>query len=342
MGGDDQRSRPAVEVVLDHRERVDVEVVRRLVEQQDVRFADQQPQELQAAPLPTGQFSDAGDQPITGEPELLQQVGRRGVPTGGQPGLGPQPVHRCQDAILVVQFGDVLAQMGQAQGEPVLDPAGRRPLPTGEQPQQGGLTGPVSSDQADPVAGSYRPGYSVEQRPTVGQHHRRVGKVDDVLAQPGHRELRELQPVARLGDVGDQLIGGLNAELRLAGAGRRATPQPSEFLADEVAAALFVGGRLPTPFGPSQDVSGITTLVVVHLGVVHFPDPGADGVQEPAVVADHQHGDTTLLQFAQVLGQPVHRLHVEVVGRLIEHQQVVAAGQQSGQGGPPPLAARQI
>ena len=124
--------------------------------------------------------------------------------------------------------------------------------------------------------------------------------------------------------------------------GRRATPQPSEFLADEVAAALFVGGRLPTPFGPSQDVSGITTLVVVHLGVVHFPDPGADGVQEPTVVADHQHGDTALLQFAQVLGQPVHRLHVEVVGRLIEHQQVVAAGQQSGQGGPPPLAARQI
>ena len=44
---------------------------------------------------------------------------------------------------------------------------------------------------------------------------------------------------------------------------------------------------------------------------------------------------------AQALGQPVDRLDVEVVGRLVEHQQVVAAEQQLGQRRTAPLAAGQ-
>src|SRR5207342_3237632 len=51
VGDDDQRAGPAVEVVLDHGQRVDVEVVGRLVEKQHVRFVQQQPQELQPPAL---------------------------------------------------------------------------------------------------------------------------------------------------------------------------------------------------------------------------------------------------------------------------------------------------
>ena len=70
---DDQRAGPAVEVVLDDGQRVDVQVVGRLVEQQHVRFVEQQPQELQAATLPAGQFGQPRGELVAGEPEVLQQ-----------------------------------------------------------------------------------------------------------------------------------------------------------------------------------------------------------------------------------------------------------------------------
>ena len=40
VGDDDQRARPAVEVVLDHGQGVDVQVVRRFVEQQHIGFVE--------------------------------------------------------------------------------------------------------------------------------------------------------------------------------------------------------------------------------------------------------------------------------------------------------------
>ena len=73
VGDDDQRARPAVQVVLDHGQRVDVEVVGRLVEQQHVRLVEQQPQELQPAPLAAGQVGHPRGQLVAGEAEVLQQ-----------------------------------------------------------------------------------------------------------------------------------------------------------------------------------------------------------------------------------------------------------------------------
>ena len=57
---DDQRARPAVEQVLERGQRVDVEVVGRLVEQQHVRLVHEQPQQLQPPPLAAGEVADRG------------------------------------------------------------------------------------------------------------------------------------------------------------------------------------------------------------------------------------------------------------------------------------------
>ena len=54
----EQRARPAVEQVLQRGQRVDVQVVGRLVEQQHVRLVHQQPQQLQPPPLAAGQVAD--------------------------------------------------------------------------------------------------------------------------------------------------------------------------------------------------------------------------------------------------------------------------------------------
>ena len=84
---------------------------------------------------------------------------------------------------------------------------------------------------------------------------------------------------------------------------------------------------------PGEHERGVATVVGVdHPGAlgtgVHLPRPVADGVEEPAVVGDHhQRGRTT----DQVLGEPRDRLDVEVVGRLVEDQQVDVVEQQAGQ-----------
>ncbi len=139
--------------------------------------------------------------------------------------------------------------------------------------------------------------------------------------------------------VGDQLVGGLYAELRLRGARRRTAPQPRQLLAHQVLAARLGPGREPHPLGTGQHVGGITAVVGVDRAAVHLPRPGAHRVQEPAVVADH-HQRLGRLR-SQVPGQPADHLHVEVVGRLVEHQHVVARQQHPGQRHPAPLTAAQ-
>ena len=69
---DDQRAGPAVEVVLDDREGVDVQIVGGFVEQQHIGFVEQQPQELQPAPLTAGELSDPGGQLVADEAEILR------------------------------------------------------------------------------------------------------------------------------------------------------------------------------------------------------------------------------------------------------------------------------
>ena len=164
-------------------------------------------------------------------------------------------------------------------------------------------------------------------------------QVEDVLAQPPGGELLQVQAVPRRRLVGDQRVGRVDPELRLGGARRRPAAQPGQLLAQQVPPAGGNPGRLPGPFGPGQHVRRVAAVVRVDHPVVDLPDPGADRIQEPPVVADHQQRPVPGLSGAQVLGQPGHCFHVEVVGRLVQHQQVVVGQQQLGETDPTPLTA---
>ena len=77
VGDDDEGAGPAVEEVLEHVEGLDVEVVGGLVEQQHVGLGEQQPQQLEPAPLATGQVAEPGGELVAGEAEPLQQASSR-------------------------------------------------------------------------------------------------------------------------------------------------------------------------------------------------------------------------------------------------------------------------
>ena len=75
------------------------------------------------------------------------------------------------------------------------------------------------------------------------------------------------------------------------------------------------------------------------VAAVELEDPAGHVVEEVAVVRDGEHGAGVVVQEPL---EPGHRLGVEVVGRLVEQQQVGRRQQQAAQRDPAPLAAREV
>ena len=84
------------------------------------------------------------------------------------------------------------------------------------------------------------------------------------------------------------------------------------------------------------EVGRVVALVRVGPAAVELEDPLGDVVEEVPIVGDGQHGTGIGLE---VTLQPVHRLGVEVVGRLVEQQQVGLLQQQLAERHPAALAA---
>ncbi len=235
----------------------------------------------------------------------------------------------------------MLRQVLERDGAPVPHPPGRRCELTGQQAEHRGLPGAVHPDQPDAVAGTESPGRVREQHPLAAPQVD-VLEVDDVLAQALGGEPLQLEPVARRRHVLDQLVGRIDAELRLGRSGRRAAAQPGQFLAHQVL-PLGLGGRgNPVPFDPLQDVRRVPAVERFDDPVVHLPRRGGDFVEKPAVVG-HQQQPAGVARPAlpQMAGQPGDALDVQMVGRLVERDDVPFADQQSGQLHPAALAAGQ-
>ena len=164
---------------------------------------------------------------------------------------------------------------------------------------------------------------------------RDVLQVVDLLAEPGGGHPLQADRVADRRHVGDQRVGRVDPELRLRGAGRRAAAQPGDLLAEQVLPAGLHGRGDPLAFGPGQGPGRVPALVGEHALVHDLPGRGAHRVEEPAVVGDHHE---RAAPGQQVAGQPVHAGHVQMVGGLVEDQQVGVADQQRGQGDPAAFA----
>ena len=75
-----------------------------------------------------------------------------------------------------------------------------------------------------------------------------------------------------------------------------------------------------------------------HAALVQNPDPRRQGAQQRPVVT-HQN-DSAVVRFDRVL-ERLDGFHIQVIGRLVEHQQVRARKHQDGECNARPLAARQ-
>ena len=146
MGDDEDRRRGAREERLDRLAGGDVEVVRRLVEEQQVRGHDPEERELEPRPLAARQEADLLEHVVA----LEQEPGEIAA------GLAGGDRHRPEDRVehrrardrRVAQLGEVadLDRVAEAQ------PAVERLEVAGDRAQQGRLAGPVRTDDADPLA----------------------------------------------------------------------------------------------------------------------------------------------------------------------------------------------
>ena len=131
-------------------------------------------------------------------------------------------------------------------------------------------------------------------------------------------------------------------ELLLGGTGAGTAGQPSEFLAGQITALRLTHVSLTVTFHALQHVGGIAALERFDHAVMHFPHRFAHFVEEPAVVGDEQQcagaGGPTVLQ---MFGEPVNRHDVQMVGGLVEGENIPILKQQAGKVGATALAAGQ-
>ena len=154
-------------------------------------------------------------------------------------------------------------------------------------------------------------------------------EIDHVLAKTfGHRN-GDLRDSVLLG-VGDfeQLVIALVARLGFGLTRFRSRRNPGAFALERTSARLVLAAFLLHTFLLLVQPGGVIALVGNAAAVIELEDPAGHVVQEVAVMGDDQDGAGII---AQMAFQPVHALGVEVIGRLVEQQQIGLVEQQPAQ-----------
>ena len=143
---------------------------------------------------------------------------------------------------------------------------------------------------------------------------------------------------AHRGSLARHLLVALQTRLVLGLARLGGTPHPLELaleLLGELGLLLALGGQA---LRLCIEIGRVVALVRVQVPAVDLADPLGYVVEEVAVMRDGEHG---ALVVVQVVLEPQHRLGIEVVGRLVEQQQVGLLEQKLAQRDAPALASRE-
>ena len=112
-----------------------------------------------------------------------------------------------------------------------------------------------------------------------------------------------------------------------------------EFLEELLFDGVKLGLAALPAFLALEDVGGVVAAVLFDAGAAEFPDAIDDAVQEVAVVADDEQGALPGLQRGF---EPLDGFHVEVVGGLVEDEQVGLLQQEAGEKGASLLSAAEM
>ncbi len=212
-------------------------------------------------------------------------------------------------------------------------------LLAGDHAEQRGLAGAVGTDDAHDAARRQLEGEIVDQE-IVAEALGQALEVDHVLAEPLRHRDDDLGGLdAAVGGLLQQFLVALIARLGFGLAGARAGRDPFVLALEGAPARLLLAALLHQPLLLLLEPGGIVALVGNAAAAVELEDPAGDVVEEVAVVGDDQ--DRARI-FAQVAFEPGDRFGVEMVGGLVEQQQLGLLQQQPAKRDPAPLAAREL
>src|SRR3954453_14086124 len=313
--GDDHRAAREVEQrLLERAQGVDVEVVGRLVEQQDVAALAQQLGQVHAVAHAAAQ-----------RPDLLLLVGALEVEAravGARVHLAVAHldlVHAAgdllPDGLVGVERVARLVDVGELDAVADDQVAGVGLLGAGDHLEQRRLARAVGADDADDRAARQVEGDVLHEQ-AVAEALAQVGGAHDVLAQALARRDVDLH-VVELGVAlgGDQRLVVVQPRLLLGLAALGVLAHPLELGGDRALAGLLGLLLLRQALLLLLEPARVVALERQAAASIELEDPARDVVEEVAVVRD---GDDGALVVREEALQPCHRLRVEMVRRLVE------------------------
>ena len=308
------------ESFLQHLERLGVEVVGGLVEHDQVGRLGEQPSEEHAVPLPPGEKLHQRAGAIGREQKILQVADH-------VPGLAGD-LHRLVavghvvgHGLLVVELIPELVEEGDPQVGAEPYGALRRCQLAEQQPHERGLASAVGADDADSVAPHHRRGEVADDRPRLpskrhslqGGHERTapLRLVDLERHAAHHVPALPALPPHRLQRPHPPLVAGA--------AGLDAGADPGLFLGELLVKqrVLLLLRRKCLLLAEQKRV--VVARPVEQSAAVDLQDAGGHAAEKRPVVGDEHERSPPA---AQELLQPFDGLDVEVVGGLVEQEQV--------------------
>ena len=331
VGNDDDRAVEHRECFFQHPQRGQIEVVGRLVEHDDVAAVFQNLGQHQPRPFATGKQIDALVDALVVEEEAAQVVARAQRLVAEHQlfiAVGNFIEQRARAVELHPRLVDVvdlhpLARDGRALGWFDLAEA---------KFEQGRLAHAVAADDSGALAGAQAEREIAEQparRGATADVDARTFQFDDDIAQIGRRRDEQVHFALfgrRFHAV--DFVKLVESAARFGSAGFDAGAHPFELLAQESLAAAFgLAGDLLADRLRFEE-RGVVAGVGKRAPLVDLDDPRGDDVEEVAIVSheDHRTGKAF-----EIIFQPADRLGVEVVGRLVEQQQIRLASERAAE-----------
>ena len=336
VADDDGAAGEVEDRLFERPQRIDVEIVRRLVEQQDVAAALEHPRHVHAVALASGEVAHQllliG--PLEVEPRHVRAAGNLAFPERDDV-LSFRD--RLPDVVVAVENVAALIDVGQdnrladAQGSAV------GLLLTDDHAEERRLPRAVGPDHADDAARRQAEREVLHQQ-VVAVPFANALCLHDELAQarPGW-EVELLQLLrAPLPVLAEKVFVRRDARLALGVARTGRHAHPLELVLQRLLACgaglFFLGEAARFLIEPR----GVVPLPGNPRAAIELQDPARDVVEEVAVVRDRHDGARVLLQ---VPLEPRDRLRVQVVCRLVEQQEIGFLEEQPAQRHAAPFAA---
>ena len=319
----DYATRKILKIFFQHLQRLDVEVVGRLVQHQEVRISHQYRTEIKLALLAATQLVNVVVLLLRRKEEELQKLRSRHVLAAAQVYVIGNLRNHVNHLLVFTEFQSLLREIAEANRLADVKLAAVGLNLAQQHLDEGRFSRSVITHNTHLLEA----GKVVVE---VVENHLLLSPVVESLAHIlafenlrtyiNGRSLQSYLPVfdALLRHL-FQLVESILAVFRLVSASLRLTAHPVEFPAVEILRVLYFGSQIVHSLLPLLQIVGIIAPVGVDGAVVEFQNRIAHLVQEESVVRNHEDG---LVATVQITLQPFYHLQIQVVGRLIQHQEV--------------------